>query len=60
MTGKGSGGECGRGDNKGMVGLGDGGIWSGGGRLNVEFLVGLKKLLELAVKGVGCCCGEGC
>ena len=38
MTGKGRGGENGRGDNKGMEDFGVGGIWSGGGRWDAEFL----------------------
>ena len=60
MTGKGRGGECGRGDNKGRVSLGVGGIWSGGGRWGAEILVGFKNLLEFEATGVGCCClGDG-
>ena len=54
MTGKGSGGECGRGDNKGMVDFGVEGIWSGGGRWEAEILVGLKNLLDFESVRVGC------
>ena len=54
MIGKGSGGGCGRGDNKGMVDFGVEGIWSGGGRWEAEILVGFKKLLDFASVRAGC------
>lgn len=54
MIGRGSGGECGRGDNKGMVDFGVEGIWSGGGRWEAEILVGFKRLLDFASVRVGC------
>lgn len=56
----GSGGGCVRGDNNGMgifgeegTEVGVGGIWSGGGRWDTEFLVGFNRMLEFMVTGLG-------